>query len=51
MQLTLLDIIEDINGTHHCELCGVECQSSIHKECADVWWEELVMKPFKEIEK
>lgn len=50
MQTTLFDLITDITNETFCELCLQPCDNNVHKECAYVWWDEIVMKNFKEDE-
>lgn len=51
MQIDLFYIITDITQEQFCEVCKQPSVNNIHEECADVWWEEIVMQTFKEKEK
>jgi hypothetical protein len=41
MQLTLLDIIEDITGVNHCSICGQPCKM---QECSDECRKKWIIK-------
>lgn len=46
-QITLFDQLEEQTKVNLCEVCKQPSKNNIHPECADLWWDRICMKIFK----